>query len=109
MPLRKWFHCAIRLQNKILDVYINGVISGRLVLKNVPKQNYDDVNVCKNGGFNGSFADLRYYDRAISVFEINNVVMWGRNTSAATTSGGVASDGTGFPYYLSYLWYSSKF
>lgn len=108
MPLRKWFHCAIRLQNKVLDVYINGVISGRLMLKNVPKQNYDDVNICKNGGFNGNYADLQYFDRAISVFEINNIVIWGRNTSSAGSGMG-ASDATGFPYYLSYDWYASKF
>lgn len=108
MPLRKWFHCAIRLQNKVLDVYINGVISGRLMLQNVPKQNYEDVNICKNGGFSGNYADLQYYDRAISVFEINNIVIWGRNTSAAGSGMG-ASDATGFPYYLSYDWYSSKF
>jgi hypothetical protein len=110
MPLRKWFHCAIRLQNKILDVYINGVISARLMLSNVPKQNYDDVNVCTNGGFNGNYADLQYYDRAISVFEINNIVIWGRNTSTAGSSSGLgSSDATGFPYYLSYNWYASKF
>jgi hypothetical protein len=108
MPLRKWFHCAIRLQNKILDVYINGVISGRLMLQNVPKQNYDDVNICKNGGFSGNYADLRYFDKAISVFEINNIVMWGRNTNTSGSGMGV-SDSTGFPYYLSYDWYASKF
>jgi len=108
LPLRKWFHCAIRLQNKVLDVYINGVISGRLMLQNVPKQNYDDVNICKNNNFSGNYADLQYYDRALSVFEINNIVIWGRNTSAAGSGVG-SSDATGFPYYLSYDWYSSKF
>jgi len=107
IPLRKWFHCAIRMENKIMDVYINGVVTARLIMKDVPKQNYFDVNICKNGGFNGSIADLQYYDRALSVFEINNIVVWGRNTSASTSSS--ASDATGFPYYLSNLWYSTKY
>jgi hypothetical protein len=105
IPLRKWFHCTIRMENTILDVYINGVISARLIMQDVPKQNYSDVNICKNGGFNGSIADLQYYDRALSVFEINNIVVWGRNTSASTSAAG--SDATGFPYYLSNLWYSN--
>jgi hypothetical protein len=111
IPLRKWFHCAIRMKNKVMDVYINGVVSARLVLKDVPKQNYNDVNICKNGGFNGQLADLQYFDRALTVFEMNNIVIWGRNKNPANlSSGGLsASDATGFPYYLSYMWYSSKF
>jgi hypothetical protein len=107
VPIKKWFHCAIRMQNTTMDVYINGVVTGRLVLNDVPKQNYDNVNICKNGGFNGQIADLQYYDRALSVFEINNIVIWGRNTNASSSTG--TSDGTGFPYYLSSAWYSSKF
>ena len=106
-PIKKWFHCAIRMQNTTLDVYINGVVTGRLILNDVPKQNYDNVNICKNGGFSGQIADLQYYDRALSVFEINNIVIWGRNTNSSSATG--TSDGTGFPYYLSSAWYSSKF
>lgn len=108
VPLRKWFHCAIRMENKVMDVYINGVIVKRQVLQNVPKQNYQDVNICKNGGFNGNLADLKYYDRALSVFEINSIVAWGRNTFTATANGAITSDATGFPYYLSNLWYSRE-
>lgn len=107
VPIKKWFHCAVRMQNTTMDVYINGVVTGRLILNDVPKQNYDDVHICKNGGFNGQIADLQYYDRALSVFEINNIVIWGRNTNASSATG--TSDGTGFPYYLSSIWYSSKF
>jgi hypothetical protein len=107
IPLRKWFHVALRLENKYLDVYINGTVTTRMVLLDVPKQNYFNVMVCQNGGFNGSYSDLRYFDSALSVFEINNIVIWGRNTSAA--SGGASADATGFPYYLSNLWYSAKY
>jgi len=107
IPLKKWFHCVIRMKNKIMDVYMNGIVSGRLVMKDVPKQNYNDINVCQNGGFSGSLSDLRYYDRALSIFEINNTLLWGRNTSASTSA--ASSDATGFPYYLSNIWYSSKY
>lgn len=107
IPLRKWFHCAIRMENKILDVYMNGVIVSRLIMQDVPKQNYMDVHVCKNGGYNGSLADLQYFNRALTVFELNNIVVWGRNTKAS--NGSSASDATGYPYYLSNLWYSSKY
>lgn len=107
MPLRKWFHCSIRLENTVLDTYINGVIAGRLIMQDVPKQNYENVHVCNNGGFNGNIADLQYFDHALSVFQINNIVVWGRNTKASNAAG--TADATGFPYYLSNLWYSSNY
>ena len=107
VPLRKWFHCIIRIENTALDVYINGAIVSRAVLQDVPKQNYENVNICKNGGFNGNLSDLQYFDKAISIFQINNIVAWGRNTSSANEN--ASGDATGFPYYLSNLWYSSNY
>tara|TARA_A100001015_G_scaffold205586_1_gene229853 strand:+ start:236 stop:1213 length:978 start_codon:yes stop_codon:yes gene_type:complete len=107
IPLRKWFHCVIRIENTDLDVYINGTIVARSQMQDVPKQNYENVNICKNGGFNGNIADLQYFDKAISIFQINNIVAWGRNTSSANEN--ASGDATGFPYYLSNLWYSSNY
>ena len=47
IPFHQWFHVAVRLENTLLDVYINGTISGRTQMVNVPKQNYQDVNVSR--------------------------------------------------------------
>ena len=30
LPFKKWFHLAIRLENKIMDVYVNGEIVKRV-------------------------------------------------------------------------------
>lgn len=79
IPLGKWFHLAIRMQNKIMDVYINGIITKRLSFLNVPKQNYDNVFVCANGGFDGDLSDLRYFDKALNIFEINGILGNGPN------------------------------
>jgi len=102
IPLKKWINVIVRMENVMLDVYINGVITERAILSNVPKQNYDDVHVCGNGGFNGNLSNLRYFDRALSVIQINNIVFWGPNTSAppmlSTTRGGYD--------YLSSTWYT---
>lgn len=106
VPLRKWFHLAIRMQNTVMDVYMNGVMSGRKVFNEVPKQNYEDVLVGHNGGFAGTLSNLVYYDRAVNVFELNNTVMFGPNL---TQSSRVAdTSGTGYYSYLSNLWYYSK-
>jgi hypothetical protein len=105
LPYGKWFHMAIRMQNEGMDVYINGTISNRVVFNNVPKQNYQDILVCANGGFPGQLSNLRYYDYGLSVFEIMNIVYWGPNLKAATTTT-VASNGD--YNFLSSQWYNSK-
>jgi hypothetical protein len=102
VPIKKWVHVAIRMENTMMDVYINGVIAERLVLQYVPKQNYSDVLVCQNGGFNGNLSNLRYYDKALSVIQITNIVYWGPNTSASSSTGTTKG---GFEY-LSSTWYT---
>lgn len=95
-----WVNIMIRLQNKIMDIYVNGVITKRLVFNNVPIQNYDDVWVCQNGGFNGKISNLRYFNRALNVFEINGVVSSGPSLYEMTGPNFVQN-------YLSNSWYST--
>jgi len=106
IPIKKWVNVILRLQNTVFDVYINGIIFKRIVLQYVPKQNYDDIFVCQNGGFSGKLADLRYFSRALNIFEINSIVSSGPNTSNSL----LTSDQTdkGNYSYLSKLWYASK-
>jgi hypothetical protein len=104
IPFGAWTSVAIRLENTLVDVYVNGVITGRKVLSYVPKQNYYDVNICKNNGFIGKLSDLRYFSTALSVFDINNVVSAGP-TLAASTNLVTTSN---WPSKLSTAWYSNK-
>lgn len=105
VPFHQWFHVAVRLENTLLDVYINGTISGRSQMTHVPKQNYQDVNVGCNGGFAGKISNLRYYSSALSAFEINGIVIGGPNT---TTSALATANKWADPYYLSSQWYYNK-
>jgi hypothetical protein len=107
IPIRKWFHIAIRLENTILDVYMNGAIAGRLLLTNVPKQNFNDILVAQNGGFSGKISDLRYYSRSLNIFEIENIVNAGPNLSNSELSNEAA--GVGHYGYLGFDWYSEKY
>ena len=113
IPLKKWFHLLIRMQNTSMDIYINGVVTSHIILDNVPKQNFQDVFLCLNGGFNGSISNLRYYAHALDVFAINALVLRGPNlkpsTSAAVSSANPgAAAKSGFSY-LSSLWYTRRF
>ena len=99
VPIKKWFHLAIRVQNKIMDVYINGTVTKRVVFENLPRQNYGDVYVCRDGGFSGELSDLRYFDSALNVFQIMNIVYNGPNLRSADAGQDKTYD------YLSNSWY----
>jgi len=107
VPMNKWINVIIRLKNTVMDIYINGTVSATKQFTNVPKQNYYDVNICQNNGFSGYLSDLRYFDHELNVFEINNIVLAGPNTNASSSISNPIS-ATGFPYYISNMWYASK-
>jgi len=101
IPLNTWFNLVIRLENKVMDVYINGTITKRVSFTNVPMQNYDDLFVCGNGGFSGNLSSLRYYNRALNVFEINNIASSGPILKSSSSS----SNNSKKYDYLSGFWY----
>jgi hypothetical protein len=106
LPNNKWVNIMIRIQNKILDVYVNGVLTGRKDLEFIPRQNYSSVNICQNGGFSGKLSNLRYFDTALNVFQINQIVTSGPDTS--TNKDSVSVDSSGFYYYLASQFYQSN-
>jgi len=109
IPIQKWFNVCIRMENVIMDVYVNGTNSGRIILPYVPRQNYNSINVCQNGGFSGKLSDLRYFDHALSIYEINTLIWKGPNntlnSNAVSNNGTTYSSGTN---YISNLWYINK-
>jgi len=106
ITLNKWINVIIRVENKTLDVYINGIITNSHNLKFVPKQNYGDVYLCANGGFSGSVSNLIYYSHGLGISEIQSIASNGPNTRAASSSltGQIKSD-----YYSSRWYYYSPY
>lgn len=109
IPLRKWINVVIRLQNTVLDVYINGTISKRSIFtKNVPQQSFGDVHVCQKGGFNGSISDLRYMNKALSIFSIQTMVAKGPNMVASNQERNSGKAGA-TNFFLDSSWYTQRF
>jgi hypothetical protein len=106
IPLNKWFNVIIRCKNTLLDVYVNGSIAKSTTLTGVPKQNFGDIYVTNNNGFNGQLADLLYYSNALGIADIQSIMAKGPSTYAAKISG---SGGLGLvntsANYLSTQWY----
>lgn len=102
IPLNKWINVIIRCQNKTLDVYINGTITRSLELSDVPKQNYGNVYIGTNGGFNGFLSDLIYFSYSLGPGQISTLVSKGPNLKAADGYDGVFNK---FSDFLSLRWY----
>jgi len=103
IPIKKWILLNIRIQNTLLDIYLNGTIVARHNYSlSLPKQNYDNVLIGHNGGFNGKLSNLRYYPYALSVFEMNNILLQGPTFVESS------EDSRGLYNYLSNMWYMSK-
>jgi hypothetical protein len=102
IPMQKWVYIALRMQNKIMDVYVNGIVTKRQIFINIPKQNYNNIVVCGNGGFNGKLSNLRYFSHALNALEIGSVLAQGPNTNSLSSV-----TGPGTMQYLSMNWYSN--
>ena len=104
IPLKKWVSVIIRMKNTVMEVYVNGTVSGRLQFRELPMQNYYDVNVGKNGGFLGKLSNLRYYKEALTIFDINNIVSAGPDIRTFRFDAKKMSDYN----YISNMWYTNK-
>jgi len=102
VPVQKWVCTTIRVQQTTVDIYINGVMTQRKKLNNLPIQNYYDVLIGDNNhGFNGSISSLRYYNKAVGYDEIQTIFGKGPNLTSLENSGIM-------PYgndYISMNWY----
>lgn len=104
IPVKKWVNLIIQCDGQNLDIYINGTMARRHLLDGVPKQNYGDVFVAMNGGFDGYISELQYFNRDIGLAKILSIVSTGPNMK-------MNSDDltTTKPQYLSTRWFNSGF
>lgn len=102
LPMGKWINIIIRIQDKNCDIYVNGRLVKRRIMTEVVKQNYDDVHVSLNGGFSGYLSNLTYYNRSISVTEIQDIISIGPNLKPVSKANDLNNPE---PRYLSNRWY----
>ena len=101
IPLNKWINITMRVSNLNLDVLVNGNIAVRHKLRSPVKQNYGDVHVNAQGGFDGMLSSLRYFNSALSSAEIMDIVRAGPNLKMDKSM-------NIFPPYFSMRWYFNR-
>jgi len=80
IPIQKWVNIIIRVQNRTIDIYLNGVLTVRDNLSKIIKQNYGDIFVGDNiNGMNGFISSLRYFDYGIGNMKIQEIMQEGPN------------------------------
>lgn len=98
----------IRCHESTLDIYMNGIVTKSIHLTGVPKQNYGDVYVAMNGGFNGYISNLWYFAHSLNISEIQKIVKKGPNLTMSTSSSSSTSMAEKNPNYLSLRWYFNE-
>ena len=92
------------MSHRNLDIYINGFLKRRLKLKGVPRQNYYDLHVSRDGGYQGHYSNIRYYNYAMSMTSLQLSVRNGPNFKSIQSNNGEKS---GIPY-LSNRWWTES-
>jgi hypothetical protein len=104
IPLHVWVNVVIRCTGNTLDAYVNGTIANSITLVGVPKQNYGNVYVAANGGFNGNIASLIYMNYGASNQEIWNIYKAGPKKKSLDSNVNDLTKSN----YLSFGWYLSN-
>jgi hypothetical protein len=101
VPISKWVHMAIVLTQRHLDIYINGMLKERKELQGIPRQNYYNVYIAQQSGFNGSLSDFRYFNFALKMYQLSSIISKGPTLIALEKS---AEDKINTPYLHERWW-----
>ena len=70
LPLQKWMHFVVNLEDDKLDLFVNNKLYISKRLQFVPNVSENKLVICENGGFDGYINRLEYYDRSLTLDEI---------------------------------------
>ncbi len=78
IPLQKWVHIAYILNNRTVDIYIDGKLERSCVLRGVPHyQHNSKLRIAQGGGFYGQIAKFQYFNRAMDPHEVSEIYAQG--------------------------------
>jgi hypothetical protein len=72
IPIQKWFSIIVVLDNRNLDLFIDGNLAMNNLLEEVPHYVPQDLILCDKGGFNGKIGYLQYFSYKMPIFGITH-------------------------------------
>jgi hypothetical protein len=73
IPIKKWFHITISINNSIVEIYIDGLLIITKTLSSMPQQNSGNLVVNNLGGFEGVISQLQYFPNTLSVSKVMSI------------------------------------
>jgi len=73
IPLKKWFHIAISVNNAVVEVYMDGLLLITKTLSSAPEVNKGNLVVNNIGGFQGALSQLQYFPNALNVSKVMRI------------------------------------
>ena len=105
LPVRKWIHLIYTQANFVSNIYINGRLKTTNTLLTLPRQNYYNLHMTQNGGFDGYVSSFQYFNNVLSPAEIYDLTKAGPSLkdNSVTTSGGASETSVHKEASLPYL------
>ena len=70
IPLQRWVNVNLSLNNKVMDIFMDGKLSKTCIINGYPKPNIGSMDITPNGGFNGFISSVRFSNSSLSLNEI---------------------------------------
>lgn len=79
IPLMSWVHIVYVLNNRTVDIYINGQLERSCALKGIPNITNDPVYMCQGNpaGYYGKLGKTQYFTRALLPNEVADIYQKG--------------------------------
>ena len=86
IPLQKWVHMVYVLNNRSVDIYINGKLERTCILQGIPvNQKNDKLTINYNSGFYGKMGKFQYFTSTLSPEQITKLYVSGPSGSTGLT------------------------
>lgn len=72
-PLQKWVHLVYILNNRSVDIYLNGKLERSCVLTGVPILNNSPVYICQSPSYWGQISRLQYFTKALYPHDVSRL------------------------------------
>lgn len=77
VPLNRWTHIVVVVDEQTAEVYVDGLLNSTTVLSDLIKENSGNLYVNQRGGFGGMLTQLKYFNKPLKRNDINNITRQG--------------------------------
>ncbi len=109
LPVKKWIHLVYTQSNFVSNIYVNGRLKTTHTLTTLPRQNYYDLYLTQNGGFQGYLSSMQYFNYSLPPSLIYDLNVKGPSLTPNTDPSAQQDDGNSYmdvsAPYLSNRWW----